>query len=61
MTTRRFLATVLISLLLIAAALALAELLDAPWLRLMAVALLVAVFVARETWQWWVPAASGWQ
>jgi hypothetical protein len=36
-----------------ATALALAELLDAPWLRLVAVALLIGIFLAREVWTWW--------
>jgi general stress protein CsbA len=53
MTTRRFVTTVLVAVLLIAAALVLAELLDAPWLRIVAVVLLVVIFIARETWQWW--------
>lgn len=53
MTTRRFLTTTLLALTATAIALALAELLDSPWLRIVAVVLLVVVFVARETWQWW--------
>jgi hypothetical protein len=41
-----------IGLLAAAIALALAEILDAPWLRLVAVGLIVATFAAREAWQW---------
>ena len=59
MTTRRFLTTTLVALTATAIALALAELLDAPWLRVVAVVLLVVTFIARETWQWW-GAGSQW-
>ncbi len=52
MTTRRFLATAAFGLVVIACALALAELLDAPWLRVVAVALLLGIFIAREAWAW---------
>jgi hypothetical protein len=53
LTTPRFLATTAIALVAMATALALAELLDAPWLRLVAVALLIGIFLAREVWTWW--------
>jgi hypothetical protein len=53
MDTRRFLLVGLPAVLLMAAALVLAEVLDAPWLRAVAVMLLVGVFVAREMWTWW--------
>jgi hypothetical protein len=53
LTTRRFLLGAVITVVTMAAALALAELLDAPWLRLVAVALLVGIFIAHEAWMWW--------
>jgi hypothetical protein len=52
-TTRRFVTTTLLGLTATAIALALAELLDASWLRLVAVALLLGIFIARESWHWW--------
>ncbi len=52
-TTRRFLTTATIGVLAAAIALALAEVLDAPWLRIVAVALLLGTFAAREAWHWW--------
>jgi hypothetical protein len=52
-TSRHFLLTAVPALLATALALALAEILDAPWLRLVAVALLIVIFAAREIWQWW--------
>jgi hypothetical protein len=52
-TSRRFLLTAVTALAGVALALALAEILDAPWLRLVAVTLLVAIFAAREAWHWW--------
>ncbi len=36
-----------------AISLALAQILDAPWLRLAAVALILGSLVAREVWLWW--------
>jgi hypothetical protein len=51
-TTRRFVTTTLLGLTATAIALALAELLDASWLRLVAVALLLGIFIAREAWHW---------
>lgn len=53
MATRRFLLTALLGLLGTAVALVLAEVLDAPWLRLAAVAFLVGALIAREAWTWW--------
>jgi hypothetical protein len=53
MTKRHFLAAAALSLPATATALVLAELLDAPWLRIVAVALIVEAFVAREIWLWW--------
>jgi cell division protein FtsX len=52
MTTRRFLTTAGIGLLAAATALALAEILDALWLRLVAVGLIAGTLAARETWHW---------
>jgi hypothetical protein len=52
MTTRRFLTTAGIGLLAAATALALAEILDAPWLRLVAVGLIAGSLAAREAWHW---------
>jgi hypothetical protein len=52
MMTRRFLTTAGIGILAAAVALVLAELLDAPWLRLVAVALIAGAFAAREAWEW---------
>jgi len=52
MTTRRFLTTAGIGLLGAATALALAEILDAPWLRLVAVGMIAGSLAAREAWHW---------
>jgi hypothetical protein len=52
-TTRRFLTTTLLALTATAIALALAKVLDAPWLRIVAVVLLLVIFIAREAWHWW--------
>jgi cell division protein FtsX len=52
MTTRRFLTTAGLGFLAAAIALALAEILDAPWLRLVAVALIAGSLAAREAWHW---------
>jgi hypothetical protein len=52
MKTRRFLPVALVSVAAAAGALALAEVLDAPWLRIVAVGLLLGVLVAREVWAW---------
>jgi hypothetical protein len=51
-TNRRFLLTASVGVLALAVALVLAEILDAPWLRLVAVAMLVLVVIAREAWIW---------
>ena len=53
MTRRHVLISVALSLLGAATALALAELLDAPWMRIVAVVLVLETFVAREIWMWW--------
>jgi hypothetical protein len=45
--------TAAIAVVATAIALALAELLDAPWLRLVAVALVIGIFLGREAWVWW--------
>jgi hypothetical protein len=52
-TRRHFLTAAALSLPAIAIALALAEVLDAGWLRIVAVVLIVEAFVAREIWLWW--------
>ena len=53
MTKRHFLIAILLSLPAIAAMLALAEVMDAPWMRLVAVALIVETAVSRELMLWW--------
>jgi hypothetical protein len=53
MDTPRFLVTALVGMAGAAATLVLAELLDAPWLRVVGIAFLFAVFIAREVWTWW--------
>jgi hypothetical protein len=53
MDTRHALGIGLLCVVAVAAALVLAAVLDAPWLRLVAVVLLLGTFVAREIWAWW--------
>jgi hypothetical protein len=45
--------SIVVSVLAAGVALALAELLDAPWMRIVAVVLILETFVAREIWMWW--------
>ena len=52
METTRFLGVVAVGLTAAAVALVLAAVLDAPVLRLVAVALLVGVLLAKEVWTW---------
>ncbi len=52
MTLRRFLLVLAIGVLAAAALLALAAVLDAPFLRFVALAALIGVFVADEAWAW---------
>jgi hypothetical protein len=52
-TRRHFLIAIVLSVLAAAVALALAELLDAPWMRIVAVVLVLESLVTREIWMWW--------
>jgi hypothetical protein len=52
-TRRHFLIAIVLSLLAATAMLALAELLDAPWMRIVAVVVVLETFVTRELLIWW--------